>query len=478
VLQRVAEVITRYNMFARGAHVGVAVSGGADSVCLLHLLTELSHEWSLALTVLHLNHGLRGDESRADAAFVQELAAKLGWVALFREAQLDPGENLEQAAREARLAFFRDAIRGSSLACVATGHTRDDQAETVLFRFLRGSGTAGLAGIRPSTQHGIVRPLIGTRRAEIEQYLRDRSLPWRDDSTNFTIQFARNRIRRDLLPQLEREWNPALRETLVQTAEWARAEESYWKAEIDRLAIRCLTESNGFVFIDVENLAPLPLAAARRMVRHAIERVKGDLRGIDFLHVESILAMAAGPEGHGRVQAPGVDVFRSFNWLRFSPIIADSLSDRNYRTEAPIPGIARAPVAGVEISLELLENPPDFNSITCVYNEDMGWLDRDRLSGSLTLRNWRPGDQYQPVGRSRNEKIKSLFQEFRIPLWERRHWPVLIDGESIVWSRRFGVAAGFAACAGSRRVLQIRESETYRRASIRVVPGVDGAEAS
>ena len=478
MLQRVVEVITRYNMFTRTARVGVAVSGGADSVCLLHLLTELAREWNLALTVLHLNHGLRGEESRADADFVRELAATLGWNVRVREAHLDLTDNLEQAAREARLDFFRDTIGEASLACVATGHTRDDQSETVLFRFLRGSGTAGLAGIRPATQHGIVRPLIESRRAEIEQYLRDRALPWREDSTNFTSQFARNRIRHNLLPQLERDWNSALRDTLAQTAEWARAEESYWKAEIDRLAIRCLTEANGFVFIDVENLAPLPLAAARRMVRRAIERVKGDLRGIDFLHVEAILAMAAAPEGHGRVQAPGTDVFRSFNWLRFGPILADSLSDRNYRVEAPIPGIARAPVAGVEISLELLENPPDFNSITCVYNEDMGCLDRDRLSGSLILRNWRPGDQYQPVGRSHSEKIKSLFQEFRIPLWERRHWPVLIDGESIVWTRRFGVAAGFAACAGSQRVLQIRESERCRLASIRVVSGLDGAEAS
>jgi tRNA(Ile)-lysidine synthase len=467
VLERVAQTITRYNMFARGARVGVAVSGGADSVCLLQILTELSHERNLVLTVLHLNHGLRGDESRADAAFVEDLAGSLGWGALLRDVHLDPGENLEQAAREARLAFFRDATREASLACVATGHTRDDQAETVLFRFLRGSGTAGLAGIRPVTQQRIVRPLIEMRRAEIEQYLRGRSQTWREDSTNFTSQFARNRIRRDLLPQLEREWNPALRETLVQTADWARAEELYWKGEIDRLAVRCLTESNGYVLVDVENLAPLPLAAARRMVRRAIELVKGDLRGIDFFHVESILAMGAAPEGHGRVQAPGVDVFRSFNWLRFGPIVADSLSDRNYRTDAPIPGVARVPSAGVEISLELLENPADFDSITSVYNENMGWLDRDRLSGSLILRNWRPGDQYQPVGRSRAEKIKSLFQEFRIPLWERRHWPVLIDGESIVWARRFGVAAGFAADASSPRAVQIRESETCRRASNR-----------
>ena len=140
VLQRVAEVITRYNMFARGAHIGVAVSGGADSVCLLHLLTELSREWDLALTVLHLDHGLRGEESRADAAFVQELAGSLGWQTLVREANLDLTENLEQSAREARLSFFRDAMLSNSLVCVATGHTRDDQAETVLFRFLRGSG--------------------------------------------------------------------------------------------------------------------------------------------------------------------------------------------------------------------------------------------------------------------------------------------------------------------------------------------------
>jgi tRNA(Ile)-lysidine synthase len=143
--------------------------------------------------------------------------------------------------------------------------------------------------------------------------------------------------------------------------------------------------------------------------------------------------------------------------------------------DAPVPGIARALAQGVEISLELLENSPDLHSGACVYNKEMGWLDWERLSGSLVLRNWRPGDQYQPVGRSRAEKIKSFFQEFRIPLWERRHWPVLLDGDVIVWARRFGVAAGFAAGAGSRRVLQIRESESNRIASIEIRPG---AEAS
>lgn len=468
MLQRVAEIITRYEMFGRGARVGVAVSGGADSVCLLHLLTELARAWNLELAVLHLDHGLRGEESRGDAEFVRELAGRLGWPELIREARIDPLENLEQAAREARLAFFRDAVREGGLDCVATGHTRDDQAETVLFRFLRGSGTAGLAGIRPVHHSGalrLVRPLIETSRGEMEAWLRERNIRWREDSTNATGAFARNRIRRELLPLLEREWNPGIRQTLFQTAEWARVEEEYWGKEIARLAGGCLAESGGFVFSNVEDLQKLPLAVARRMVRHAIERVKGDLRGIDFLHVESILAMATATEGHGRVQAAGVDVFRSFNRLRFGPVQSDRLSDRNYRVEAPYPGIAAVPAAGVEIALELLEKAPEFYPGDCVYNGTMGWLDPDCFSGSLVLRNWRPGDQYQPLGCPRAEKIKTLFQEYRIPLWERRHWPVLTDGETIVWARRFGVAARFAAMPGAGRVLQIRESESSLRAS-------------
>lgn len=464
VLQRVREVITRYNMLKPGDSVGIAVSGGADSVCLLHLLTALSRELQLALTVLHLNHGLRGEESDADESFVAQLASDLGWPAVTRRTVLDPAENLEQAAREARLNFFRNTICSHGLRRVATGHTRDDQAETVLFRFLRGSGTAGLAGIRPVTEEGLIRPLLESSRVEIEAWLRERNLHWRDDTTNSSADFARNRIRRQLLPQLEREWNPNLRHTLFQTAEWARAEESYWSSEIDALSASRLACKNGFVFTNVELLAGLPVAAARRLARRAIELVKGDLRGIDFLHVEAILAMAASVQGHGRVQAPGIDVFRSFNRVRFGPISGSGAKDRNYREEVDVPGIARVPAAGVEVVLELIENGSKMGTSPIVYNGNMGWLDRDRVSGSLILRNWRPGDQYQPVGRASAEKIKLLFQEFRIPIWERRHWPVLVDchqsgtGESIVWSRRFGVAAHVAAEPGCSRVLQIRES--------------------
>ena len=202
-LSRVAATIERYRMFENAKSAGVAVSGGADSVCLLHVLRELAPRWNLRLVVLHVNHGLRGEESRADEQFVRELAESLGLESRVRAVNLaDAADNLEQAARRARLEFFRDQLSAGGLDRVATGHTGDDQAETVLFRFLRGSGGAGLAAIRPVTAAGIVRPLLAVSRQEIEQYLRERGIAWREDSSNASLRFARNRIRHELLPQL------------------------------------------------------------------------------------------------------------------------------------------------------------------------------------------------------------------------------------------------------------------------------------
>jgi len=455
LLQRIAQTIARHRMFEPAQKVGVAVSGGADSVCLLHVLRELAPQWDLRLSVLHLDHGLRGEESRQDAEFVRALADRLGLPLSLRETSVAQSpDNLEQAARYARLAFFRETIASGAAKRVATGHTRSDQAETVLFRFLRGSGTAGLAGIRPVTSEGIVRPLIEVERCEVRQFLVNRGIAWRDDSTNSSLQFARNRIRHELLPQLAREWNPAIGETLANTADWALAEEAWWDAEIDRLASEHFTTSHDAIVLRADVLAALPLAVARRLVRRAMELAKGDLRGIDFGHIASVMDLARSTEGHGRLQAPGLDIFRSFEWLRFGQPGAGGLESRNYRLPLAVPGTVRVPGADLAISLELIDKSGPLVSPDWVYN---GCLDWQRLSGSLELRNWRPGDQYQPAGYSGQEKIKTLFQQARIPLWERRHWPVVTDGPSIVWARRFGPAAGLAAEQDAKVILKIRE---------------------
>jgi tRNA(Ile)-lysidine synthase len=296
-------------------------------------------------------------------------------------------------------------------------------------------------------------------RFQVEAFLLERGIEWREDSTNVSFQFARNRIRYDLLPRLARDWNPSIGETLANTADWALAEEAYWEGEIGRLAPGWMHETGGTVILQAEALRCLPVAAARRMVRHAMARVKGDLRSIDFVHIAAVMQLAAASEGHGRLQAPGLDIFRSFDWLRFARPGTDTLANRNYHFAATVPGSFEIPGSGGVIHLELVEKTETSEAIDCVYNGVTGGINWERVSGRLELRNWRPGDRYQPVGRSGEEKIKTFFQEARIPLWERRHWPVLTDDSSIVWARRFGPAERYAAHAGTRMALAIRESE-------------------
>jgi len=453
MVNRIGETIARYYLFSPGQIVGVAVSGGADSVCLLHVLLELRSRWELVLKVLHVNHALRGEESRQDEEFVRELAGRLGLSCWISAAPVGEAGNLEQAARQARLEFFRQMVADGVVGRVALGHTRTDQAETVLFRFLRGAGTAGLAGIRPITSDGIVRPLLAVNRYEVEHYLRSRGIPWREDSSNSSLRFARNRIRHELLPQLARDWNPAIVETLAHTADWALAEEEYW----ERLPVlnEILEDRRDAVLIRADRLRDLPLAAARRIVRKAIERAKGDLRGVDFDHISGILSLASSPAGRGRIQAAGVEARRSFEWLR---VARQGLGPDPFRVEITPPATVPVVAASVLISLEIIEGSQSVTSQESVYNSEMGGLDGDLLSGALVLRNWKPGDRYQPVGSTQEQKIKTLFQQARVPQWERGAWPVLTDRASIVWSRRFGPDVRVAANPESRKVLRIRET--------------------
>jgi len=459
--QRVAETIRRYGMFAPGQRVGVAVSGGADSMALLHVLFELAPRWNLKLTVLHLDHRLRGEESNEDARFVAATAATLGLPCEIKEVDValaaeQQGDNLEQAARRARYEFFHSRLAGGALDRVALGHTRSDQAETVLFRLLRGAGTAGLAGIRPVTAEGIVRPLLGVTRAEVEEFLRAHSVAWREDSSNRDLGFARNRIRYELLPALARQWNPALAETLANMAAVAQDEEAYWDAEVSRLAAGSLTSDPPAVILNLDRLGQIPRAVLRRLIRRAIQEVRGDLRRIDFAHVERILELAAPGKGEGRVRIPDLELVRSFDRLRFAPPGAAPPAD--YEFSVSVPGRYRIPGTFQVICLEFAVRESCYSIDSTGYNTGgADELDAERITAPLLVRNWRPGDRFQPPGSRKEEKMKALFQKARIPSWDRPRWPIMTSGERIVWARRFGVAAGFEPGPACRRMLRVWE---------------------
>ena len=454
LLGQVVGTISRYSMFHPGTRIGVAVSGGADSICLLNLLSELQPSWNLKLGVVHLNHCLRGAESDADEAFVREQAGALGIPFYVERVHVGgPAENLEQEGRRARLSLFRRLIGAGEFDRIATAHTASDQAETVLYRILRGSYTTGLAGIRPVTSEGVVRPLLWSTREDVENWLRERRIPWREDSTNRDLSFDRNRIRHVLLPALTAEWNPQLPSILARHAELAREDDEFWDTETDRAASGRLKIEDGEAFLDAAALSGVPPALVRRVIRRAVASVRGDLRQIDFRHIDQILSLAGAPgTGHARIQVPGVDILRSFDLVRFSRPGPRQRPD--YAIPAAVPGVVTLPVGTGEIRLEIIGIKRD-----AVDRDTMEMcLDGSRVrqvQAGLIVRNWLPGDRYRRAGHNHEQKLKELFHEFRVPLWERAGWPVMVAGERILWARRFGPAADYVAESDSSEIVRV-----------------------
>lgn len=304
VPERVFRYIREHRIMNAGDRVGIALSGGADSVALLRVLVTLRSELGVVLSAIHINHHLRGAESDADALFAVELGRQFELETHSRDAETtgysrDHNLGLEAAGRALRYRIFAEIAAEQRLNCIATGHTLDDQSETVMFKFVRGAWTRGLAGIYPvrepatgpegdAGQTRIVRPLLGIRRKELREYLDLLQQPWREDATNADLKFTRNRVRHELLPLLEGNYNPAIAEVLTGTAEIAREEQQYWDGKVAALWEECAADLSvtagelRFSF-DRERFRNLHVAEQRRLVEYAL----GQVVALDFRHVES-----------------------------------------------------------------------------------------------------------------------------------------------------------------------------------------------
>lgn len=450
--ERVAASLTRYSMLSPGDRVGVAVSGGADSVTLLHVLHDLG---IYQIVVLHVNHRLRGAESEGDEAFVRQLAARLGLAIEVVAAPVGQG-NLEQSARNARRGFFAGCRERLELRRVALGHNQSDQAETVLYRFLRGSGLAGLAGMSPVTADGLIRPMLGSTREEIRKFAAEQGIAWREDSSNQNTDLIRNRLRFEV-------FNPQLVRVLSANAAVAQDEEEWWAERISSLYVSLINQNALGVELQVSALRALHPAEQRRLVRHAIRRVKGDLRSIDMLHVDAILSLLVSEAGHDRILIPGVDALRSFGTLLIAKPGKVGNAPRHYRIDVKIGEELALPHNGGRLYINWVKPHDQFcanfgveaKSIHEIVDLDGDVLNYSGTPNSLQIRNWEPGDEYRRAGHEKSEKIKSLFQEFRILLWDRRRWPILEMDDEIVWSRRFGAAAKFQATDDSRSIVRL-----------------------
>lgn len=449
-------------MLPPAGRLGVAVSGGADSVALLHALEELLPDRELC--VIHLNHCLRGRESDEDENFVRALAATRGHGFQTRREDVAARAgrrrpNIEAAGRARRHAFFQELLANGVCTAVATGHTRSDQAETVLFRLLRGAGGLGLGGIWPVHDWGLVRPMIDVSRAEVLRYLERRAIHWREDSTNRDDAFARNRLRHSLLPELRSAWNARLDAALARTADWALEEEKYWRLHTAELRRRCTSVSPAGVLLDAGRARALHAAELRRLVRSILAGLGHGPAGTGFEHVEAVRSLVASQRGTGSVDLPGARVERSFTTVRF--VAGQAREAPAFHCPLPVPGMVEIPGTDGAVLRTRIVGPADAPTL---YNgRDIALLSPERIPGRLSLRSWRPGDRYQPAGMGVSRKLKHLFQQERICSWDRAGWPLVTVARGgsregrIVWARRFGPAEEFAAGKAARRAVAVDE---------------------
>jgi tRNA(Ile)-lysidine synthase len=464
MLNRVRKTIREYGMLQRGDHVLAGVSGGADSVALLAVLQRLGPSCGVTLSAAHFNHGTRAGESDRDEAFVRALCEARGIPLLtgsLGKARRAPGLSVEDFLRRERYAFFESASRRSGAGRIALGHHRGDQAETVLMNIIRGSGVSGLAGIPPVRDGGrIIRPLIDCSSGEIVEYVKSEGLPFVTDSSNADERFLRNRIRRTLLPELERRFNPAIVDSLCRLADVFRQEDDYIGREARRALGACTLDPPA-ASIAIRDLAALHPALRRRVVLEMARSLAGPHRAVGLEHVQAVLDLAEGGNPGGSLHLPGrLLVRRSYGRLEFirsgrpagRPRIAGDGENpgETFSVEVPIPGTLRIESVGVRMRFRVLRRPPAEPSATA----RTAYLDLDRVCGPLVVRSARPGDRIQPLGMEGTRKLNRLMIDEKIPRERRRRIPVLADDLSILWVPGLRLSERARVAVGTRRVLK------------------------
>ena len=401
---------------------------------------------------------MRAEASDGDEQFASELAHQHGLPFFAGRADVRHHAELiqrsiEHAARELRYEWLVKLARELHFEAIATAHTSDDQAETVLMKFLRGTGTKGLAGVHPVLLRDgvrIVRPLLETARAQVEQYLASIGQSWREDETNRDPRYARNRIRHELLPLLERDYNPNLRGLLNEAAEVALAEEDYWQQKAEAFLEQWHKPPGRMLLHDkLSHSAGLlieSVAMQRRVLKCFLE---GHGLPTDFHHVEAVRRCALGEAS--RVDLPGGWLAkRGDDFLELAPA-ATQPSDTadGYECSLPIPGKCVIPEARLTIQATVV------SADQAAHAADGSLLSLAKLGEQLTIRNWQPGDRFRPAHTSSDEKLKRLFAEKHIPANQRRRWPVAFCGSQIVWVRGFPAAHDYAWLPGSGDALRI-----------------------
>ena len=475
---RVIGFIQQHNLIPPGEIVVVGVSGGADSVCLLHLLARWQKELGIKLHIAHLNHQLRGAESEADAKYVAGLAGRLGIpitierqdVAAYRARR---NCSVEEAARKLRYGFLAKVAHEIKANRVAIGHTRNDQVETILMHILRGTGISGLRGLEPcssipsksyqlsaiSYRILIIRPLLDTTRQETMSYCQEYQLEPRIDSSNLSLSFLRNRLRLELLPSLRR-YNPSVDWALLRLAEIAKEDSSFIEQQAVQLWNGVARQEDDAIHLDKRKTCALPIALQRQVVRLAIAKLAGDTQDIEASHIEAMRSLLSKPVGKRASLPPGFICWGEYNEV----VIAVSQSPEHSEGAAKQHHVPRQIRGGDEwVSLPLLQGRfslsipgetqlPGWRVVASIVQEQapsviasaakqsqqkskdfIAEFDLHQTGTELFVRQRQPGDRFQPLGMDMPKKLQEFMVDAKIPLSWRERIPIVCSPKQIIW---------------------------------------------
>lgn len=460
--QRVVNFIREHNLFSAGEKLVVAVSGGADSVCLLHMLAHWQLELGVELHVAHLNHQLRGAEFDADASYVSDLACKLGVpvtverrdVAAYRGQR---GGSLEEAAREVRYGFLAEVAEKVGASKVVVGHTQDDQVETILMHLLRGAGIAGLRGLQPRStlqfgergQLEVVRPLLELTRQETWDYCRRHKIKPRSDSSNVSPSFLRNRIRLELLPML-RNYNPSIDQALLRLAAIADDDLSFIQARASLLWKELANVEGDVIYLDMSKMVALPRAMQRQVFRMAVEQIRGNLKDIEADHIEAMVGFLSKPAGRRLCLPQGLTLSTEYGRL----ILA--LAQASLCPLPPLEGVVTIKIPGEtvlpgwRVEADILREPVDAD------NGSVASFDLDKVGKKLEVRRRRPGDRFQPFGMSETKKLQDFMVDSKIPRPWRDRVPLVCSPEYILWVVGWRIDDRVKVTEATREILHLK----------------------
>lgn len=458
--QRVLHFIREHHLVPSQSHLLVAVSGGPDSVCLLHILVRLMEELGIRLHVAHLNHQLRGAEAEADAQYVSNLARRLGIPATIEQRDVKGYQkhkriSLEEAAREVRYTFLAQVAKAIGASRVAVGHTMDDHIETILMHLVRGTGTRGLRGLQPRAEWQspensltIIRPLLQVSREETASYCHRQKLMPRIDASNLSLSPLRNRIRHQLLPLL-RSYNPQVTEALLRTAGIASDDLAFIDKEGSQLWAKIAQRQENTIILDKKGLLELPSALKRHLLRMSLEKLLGNVMDIEMRHIEEIMSALTKPAGK-RLSLPGGLTF-CVEYDRYligkDPAALSPFPILEGEFPLELPGKTMLPGWNIEASIIDREQMAERG------NKFTAYFDLDKTGDKLVVRSRQPGDWFQPLGMSQPKKLNEFMIDAKIPQAWRRRIPLVCSPQHILWVVGWRIDDRVKVTDATRRIL-------------------------